>query len=70
MNQSIPKARTSGSIAKELNEPLYRVEYILKTRPHIKPKCRAGRLRIYTSQAVAQVRYELNAIDARASHAS
>ena len=60
-----PKVRTVGSIARELNQPLHRVAYILRTRPHIVPMCRAGRLRVYSSQAVAQVRYELNAIDAR-----
>jgi hypothetical protein len=67
---STPMVRTAGSIARELNQPLHRVEYILRTRPHIQPSCRAGRLRVYSSQAVAQVRHELNAIDARASHAS
>ena len=64
-----PKVRTAGSIARELNQPLHRVAYILRTRPHIRPSCRAGKLRVYSSQAVAQVRYELNRIDARAGHA-
>jgi hypothetical protein len=71
MDTNTPKVRTSGSIASELNQPLHRVAYILNTRPHIQPIGRAGRLRIYTSQTVAQVRYELNCIDARGtSHAS
>ena len=71
MDTNTPKVRTPGSIARELNKPLHRVEYILRTRPHIVPMCRAGRLRVYGSQAVAQVRHELNAIDARgASHDS
>jgi hypothetical protein len=61
----VPRVRTAGSIAAELNQPLHRVVYILKTRGHIQPMCRAGRLRVYSSQAVAQVRYELNCIDAR-----
>jgi hypothetical protein len=66
----LPKVRTSGSIARQLNEPRHRVEYVLRTRPHIKPAGIAGRQRVYTSEAVAQVRYELNLIDARAAHAS
>lgn len=66
-----PKVRTAGSIARELNQPLHRVQYVLRTRQHIQPSCRAGSLRVYSSQAVAQIRYELNRIDARrASHAS
>ena len=65
MSQSTRICRTAGVIAKELNVPLHRVQHILRTRPHIQPIGRAGRLRIYTSQTVAQVRYELNAIDAR-----
>lgn len=65
MDTNTPKVRTAGSIARELNQPLHRVAYILKTRSHIRPMCRAGRLRVYGSQAVAQVRHELNAIDAR-----
>lgn len=70
MKQQLPKVWTAGNIARELDQPLHRVAYILNTRSHIRPMCRAGRLRVYGSQAVAQVRYELNVIDARASHAS
>ena len=57
--------RTAGVIARELNEPLHRVQHILNTREHIQPVGRAGRLRVYTAEAVAQVRHELHAIDAR-----
>ena len=56
--------RTAGVIAAELSVPLHRVQYVLRTRQHIQPIGRAGRLRIYPSKAVAQVRYELNRIDA------
>ncbi len=57
--------RTAGVIARELNEPLHRVQHVLNSRHHIQPVGRAGRLRVYSSCAVAQVRHELNAIDAR-----
>jgi hypothetical protein len=59
--------RTAGVIARELNVPLTRVLYILRTRGHIEPVARAGRLRLFDRNAVAQVRHELNAIDARLS---
>lgn len=57
--------RTPGVIARELNEPLHRVLHILNTRSHIRPVARAGILRLYSSDAVAKVRHELKAIDAR-----
>jgi hypothetical protein len=60
-----PRLITPGVIADELNEPLHRVVHVLATRAHIKPTARAGTLRLYDERAVAQVRHELNAIDAR-----
>lgn len=60
-----PKLTTPGVIAAELSEPLHRVLYILRTRPHIRPAARAGRLRLYSRSVVAIVRHELNSIDAR-----
>jgi len=66
---STPRLRTVGVIAAELNAPLHRVQHVLRTREHICPTARAGTLRLYDLQAVAQVRHELNAIDARRSNA-
>ncbi len=60
-----PRLITVGVIAAELDQPLHRVLNVLATRPHIKPAARAGTLRLYDRQAVAQVRHELTAIDAR-----
>lgn len=62
---TLPRLRTPGVIAQELGETVHRVQYVLRTRSHIKPAALAGRLRLYDLQAVAMVRYELNAIDAR-----
>lgn len=64
-SKSLPQLLTAGVIAELLHERLHRVTYVLDTRPHIKPAARAGTLRLYRQQAVAQVRHELNAIDAR-----
>ncbi len=63
--QPIPKLRTPGVIARELGEPLHRVLYVLRARPHIIPSARAGRFRLYDLQAVAQIRHSLNTMDAR-----
>ena len=35
-NTTLPRLRTPGVIARELGESLQRVQYILRTRPHIK----------------------------------
>lgn len=63
--QRTPTLITPGVIARELSEPLHRVLNVLGTRQHIRPVARAGTLRLYDRQAVAMVRHELNAIDAR-----
>ena len=63
--KALPRLRTPGVIARELGESLQRVQYVLRTRPHIRPAALAGRLRLYDRQAVAMVRHELTAIDAR-----
>lgn len=60
-----PRFITAGVIAQQLGEPLHRVLNVLRTRPHIRPAARAGTLRLYARDAIAQVRHELNAIDAR-----
>lgn len=64
-NNTIPTLVTVGVIARELGQPLHRILRVLDTRPHIQPSARAGRIRLYHSQVIAQVRHELSAIDAR-----
>jgi len=66
MNPSpVPALRTAGRIASELGEPLARVLYILRTRPHIRPSARAGTIRLFDKRAVAMIRHEMNTIAAR-----
>jgi len=62
---TLPRLRTPGVIANEVGESLPRVQYVLRTRSHIKPTALAGRLRLYDRRAAAMVRHELNSIDAR-----
>ncbi|HBO43788.1 MAG TPA: hypothetical protein DD670_07620 [Planctomycetaceae bacterium] len=64
-SKPIPSLLTPGRIADQLGVPLPRVLYILSTRPHIRPSARAGCLRLFNNEAVARIRHELNAIDAR-----
>lgn len=62
---NVPTLRTAGVIASTLHVPVHRVVYILRTRDHITPSARAGRLWLYDLEAVAKIRHELNAITAR-----
>lgn len=61
----VPQLITVGVICRETGEPLHRVLNILATRPHIRPAARAGNVRLFDESAIAQVRHELNAIDAQ-----
>ena len=63
--RNAPQLITTGILASELGEPIHRIEYVLATRPHIRPRVFAGTLRLYERDAVALVRHELNSIDAR-----
>ncbi|HEX8916622.1 MAG TPA: hypothetical protein VF796_30005 [Humisphaera sp.] len=65
MGTPLPQLRTPGVIARDLDARLSRVLHVLATRPHIRPAARAGIIRLYDVGAVALVRHELNAIDAR-----
>lgn len=69
VNKTIPRLRTPGVIAADLGEPLHRVLHVLRTRDHIRPAARAGRLRLYDREAMAMVRHELGSIDARRCNA-
>ena len=62
---AVPSLLTPGRIADELGVPVPCVLYILATRRHILPAARAGTLRVYHPDALALVRHELNAIEAR-----
>jgi hypothetical protein len=61
----VPSLLTPGRLADALGIPLHRVQHVLRTRQHICPSARAGMLRLYDRQALAMVRHEINAIDAR-----
>lgn len=65
MNSAPPRLVTVGVIASELGVSVDRVCRILRTRPHIKPRAYAGNVRLFDNAAIAQVRHEINAIDAR-----
>ena len=51
------KLVTVGTIAREIGMPIYTVQYYLASRK-IKPKARAGRLRIYDRGTIERIRQE------------
>jgi hypothetical protein len=64
MANDTPQLRTPGVIAAEVDAPLNRVLYVLRTR-NIKPIGRAGVLRLFDRAAVEMVREALREIDQR-----
>lgn len=65
METQCPELLTAGKIAERLGVPLPRVQYILRTRPKIRPAARAGTIRLYRAKTLRQVWAELDGIAAR-----
>lgn len=59
-----PRLLTIGKIADILGTPAHRVRYIITSR-NIPPAAYAGGYRLFDREAVARIRHELNAIQAR-----
>jgi hypothetical protein len=59
-------APTIGAIARQLSEPIHRVEYAVRSR-NIQPVSLAGNLRIFDREAVERVAVALREIDAKRS---
>ena len=53
---------TVGTIADQLNEPLHRVEYVIRARG-IKPIGMAGNSRVFSEASVQRIASELRRID-------
>lgn len=54
---------TIGEIARQLSQPIHRIEYILRARD-IEPTSRAGNIRVFTEADVSYIAGELRHIDA------
>lgn len=59
----MPVPTAIGEIARRLQAPLHRVEYVIRSRG-ILPIARAGNARLFTEENVSQIRSELERIDA------
>jgi hypothetical protein len=60
------KLATTGRVAEILGVPKHRIEYIVRTRG-IDPRAVAGIARRFDDDAIARIRHEITAIDARRS---
>lgn len=60
-----PALLTVGRIATILGIPIHRVRFVLATRSDIEPTAFAGRTRLFDKRALARIRYEVAAMDAR-----
>jgi hypothetical protein len=56
------RALTIGAIASELNEPVHRVQYAIKTRG-IEPTSVAGRVRVFSPESAERLADILREID-------
>ena len=59
----VPAAPTVGEIARRIDQPIHRVEYLIRAR-HIRPSAVAGNVRIFTEADVDRIATELGRIDA------
>jgi hypothetical protein len=55
-------ALTIGAIARELGEPIHRVDYAVRTRG-IEPEAIAGNIRVFPPEAVERIAEVLRQID-------
>jgi hypothetical protein len=66
MSSQRAPARTIGRIARELNEPIHRVDYAIRTRG-IEPEFTAGHLRVFSEDAAERIAEILLEIDSHRS---
>lgn len=62
MRSSVPASATVGEIARRLNEPVHRIEYVIRSRG-LQPVSRAGHAGIYSDADVQNIASELHRID-------
>jgi hypothetical protein len=59
-------APTIGAIARELGEPIHRVQYAIRTR-YIEPEAMAGHIRVFSPDTIERVADILSEIDRQAA---
>lgn len=62
MSAQAPSMPTVGEIALRLGEPVWRIEYLIRSR-NIRPVSRAGNARVFTEADVSFIASELRRIN-------
>ena len=65
-----PELNTLGKVAQHLQVPVHRVQYVLRSRPHLQPAATAGRLRLFDDETIEQIAKELQTIDSKGATAN
>ena len=65
MTNRILRLATVGEIAALLGIPVHRIECVLRSRPHIRPKVTAEDARCFDDEALVRIRRELNSMNVR-----
>ena len=65
-----PQLNTLGKVAQHLQVPVHRVQYILRSRPQLRPAATAGRLRLFDDETIEQIARELQSINSRGASAN
>ncbi len=63
MPTTVPSVPTVGEIARRIGCPLHRVEYVIRAR-RLRPKGRAGNVRVFSEADVKFIAAEIRRIDA------
>jgi DNA-binding transcriptional MerR regulator len=64
-NRKLPELNTPGKVAQQLGVPVHRVQYVLRSRPHLRPAATAGRLRLFDDETIELIKAELETIDSK-----
>ncbi len=56
---------TIGEVARRLDVPLHRIQYVVRTRQHLAHLARAGIIRCFDEPAIAAIQSELTLIASR-----
>ena len=62
MTTSAPSMPTVGEIARRLNKPVHRIEYVIRSRD-VKPASVAGNARVFSEADVEYIASELRRMD-------
>jgi hypothetical protein len=60
-----PRLLTVGRVAEILDEPVRRIEYLLRTRPDIQPCAYAGNARLFDKAGLERIQHELSGMESR-----